>query len=85
MKQGRIKYTPSGTVICPCGHTEYGVSDIYRHAAVGITMQLKRCQTCEHFKPATHSCSPVQVIEDDQSLRTKGWWDKVKACKGRIP
>ncbi len=86
-------HTPSGTVICPCGHTEYGVTDINRHAKMGITMMLKKCYKCKYLKPYKNSnkwnihgcCSPVKTIEDDHSLRTKKWWDKVVANKGRIP
>ena len=86
-------HKPSGHVICPCGHTEHGVTDINRHAKVGITMMLKKCYKCNNFEPYRSStkwnvhgcCSPVKVQEDDHSLRTKKWWDKVVANKGRIP
>lgn len=86
-------YSPSGTVVCPCGHTEYGVTDINRHAMVGITMMLKKCQKCDNFKPYSNSnklnvhgcCSPVKVVEDTKSLKIKEWWDKVVKNNGRIP
>ena len=86
-------YAPAGTVICPCGHVEHGVVNIDNHAKVGMTVRFKQCFKCSHFKPHTNStkhnpdgcCSPIKVIEDKQSLKTKEWWKKVQANGGRIP
>ena len=85
-------HIPSGTVICPCGNTEHGIVDINRHAKMGMTVMFNRCHTCDHFKPYKHSstiqahgcCYPVKVVEDDQSLRTKEWWNKIETIKGEF-